>query len=113
MKKRYLICAALVLTVSACGTGEHGDAGHVHSAGEAHEKAAASATDWCAEHAIAESACTKCDPSIIAKFKDAGDWCGEHGFLESHCPLCKGMESGHSHAPAATTTGETGPIRAD
>jgi len=51
------------------------------------EKAAPSG-DWCAEHGVPESACTKCKPALIAKFQAAGDWCAEHGFPESVCPLC-------------------------
>ncbi len=44
--------------------------------------------DWCAEHAVPESACTQCRPSLIGQFKAKGDWCGPHGLPESHCRSC-------------------------
>lgn len=44
--------------------------------------------DWCGEHAVAESQCTLCNPSLIAAFKATGDWCEEHGLPESHCRTC-------------------------
>ncbi|MCP4704445.1 MAG: efflux RND transporter periplasmic adaptor subunit [candidate division Zixibacteria bacterium] len=45
-------------------------------------------TDWCVEHAVPESECTACNPSLIDKYKASGDWCGGHGLPESHCRLC-------------------------
>jgi hypothetical protein len=44
--------------------------------------------DWCGEHGVAESQCTRCNPSLIAAFKATGDWCAEHGLPESQCLLC-------------------------
>jgi hypothetical protein len=44
--------------------------------------------DWCAEHAVPESQCTQCDPSLAAAFKATGDWCVEHGLPESQCLKC-------------------------
>jgi len=44
--------------------------------------------DWCAEHGVPESACTRCNPDLIAKFKAKGDWCAEHGLPESRCVKC-------------------------
>ncbi len=46
------------------------------------------AHDWCAGHKLPESKCTKCNPSLVAKYKRAGDWCSGHGFPESVCPQC-------------------------
>ncbi len=43
---------------------------------------------WCAGHGVPESVCTRCDSSLIAKFKAAGDWCGGHGLPESQCDIC-------------------------
>ncbi len=45
-------------------------------------------SDWCAEHAVPESACTLCHPDLVDGFKAKGDWCAEHGLPESHCRLC-------------------------
>ena len=44
--------------------------------------------DWCDEHAVPESQCTQCDPSLVAAFKATGDWCAEHGLPESQCKKC-------------------------
>lgn len=44
--------------------------------------------DWCGEHKVPESMCTRCNPSLIAAFKATGDWCNEHGLPESQCLLC-------------------------
>lgn len=44
--------------------------------------------DWCGEHEVPESQCTRCNPSLIAAFKATGDWCEEHGLPESHCRAC-------------------------
>ncbi len=46
------------------------------------------AGDWCNEHGVAESVCTRCNPRLIAQFKAKGDWCGGHGLPESQCMLC-------------------------
>lgn len=44
--------------------------------------------DWCAEHGVPESMCTRCNSSLIPAFKATGDWCPEHGLPESQCKLC-------------------------
>lgn len=44
--------------------------------------------DWCAEHAVPESQCTRCNPSLEAAFEATGDWCAEHGLPESQCLAC-------------------------
>jgi hypothetical protein len=44
--------------------------------------------DWCSEHQVPESLCTRCNPSLEAAFKATGDWCAEHGLPESQCRLC-------------------------
>ena len=44
--------------------------------------------DWCGEHLVPESLCTRCNPSLIAAFKATGDWCAEHGLPESQCLAC-------------------------
>lgn len=44
--------------------------------------------DWCDEHAVPESQCTRCDPSLVAAFKATADWCEEHGLPESQCVKC-------------------------
>ena len=44
--------------------------------------------DWCGEHEVPESMCTRCNPSLIPAFKATNDWCGEHGLPESQCLKC-------------------------
>ncbi|HEY0133991.1 MAG TPA: hypothetical protein VGB85_07925 [Nannocystis sp.] len=44
--------------------------------------------DWCGEHQVPESLCTRCDPSLIAAFKATSDWCAEHELPESQCRIC-------------------------
>lgn len=44
--------------------------------------------DWCGEHQVPESQCTRCNPALIAAFKATGDWCAEHGVPESQCLQC-------------------------
>jgi len=40
--------------------------------------------DWCEEHAVPESTCVECDPTLMPKGKDYG-WCSDHGV--HNCPL--------------------------
>ena len=44
--------------------------------------------DWCGEHEVPETQCTRCDESLVAAFKATQDWCAEHGLPESHCLKC-------------------------
>ncbi len=44
--------------------------------------------DWCGEHAVPESQCSRCHPELIAAFKATNDWCEEHGLPESQCLQC-------------------------
>lgn len=44
--------------------------------------------DWCEEHGVQETMCTRCNPELIAAFKATADWCEEHGIPESQCRQC-------------------------
>jgi hypothetical protein len=44
--------------------------------------------DWCAEHQVPESQCTRCSPDLVPAFKATNDWCAEHGLPESQCKIC-------------------------
>lgn len=46
------------------------------------------AADWCREHGVPESICTRCNETLIASFKAKGDWCASHGVPESQCFAC-------------------------
>jgi hypothetical protein len=62
----------------AAGAGQHAAAGVTPGSHE----------DWCDEHQVPESQCTRCNPTLIAAFKATGDWCAEHGVPESQCTKC-------------------------
>ena len=34
--------------------------------------------DWCVEHEVPESQCTRCNAELIPAFKATNDWCEEH-----------------------------------
>ncbi|MEW5922859.1 MAG: hypothetical protein AB1746_02615, partial [Candidatus Zixiibacteriota bacterium] len=104
MKFMLFIIIAAAFLMGGCNSGqsdthaendgvEKGHEGHNHAPGE-HGQTAALTTDshnvadWCAEHLVPESQCTRCNPSLETKFKDSGDWCAGHGIPESHCRLC-------------------------
>lgn len=44
--------------------------------------------DWCEEHAVPESQCTKCNTSLIPAFKATGDWCEQHKLPKSQDREC-------------------------
>ena len=43
--------------------------------------------DWCDEHQVPETQCTRCDPSLIPAFQAANDWDAEHGLPMSQCTI--------------------------
>jgi hypothetical protein len=68
---------------TAASSGEH--ASHQHAPAGV---TPGSHEDWCGEHQVPESECTRCNPSLEAAFKATGDWCPEHNLPESQCKLC-------------------------
>lgn len=44
--------------------------------------------DWCPEHGVPESVCTRCNSELIAEFKKKGDWCAKHDLPDSQCFEC-------------------------
>lgn len=44
--------------------------------------------DWCPEHVVPESICTRCNSELIAGFKKKGDWCTPHDLPETQCFKC-------------------------
>ena len=76
------LLSSLVL-VSGCSGGEPAGAEHAPAG-----VVPGSYEDWCAEHQVPESKCTRCDASLVAAFKATGDWCAEHGLPESQCLAC-------------------------
>src|SRR3954447_23998158 len=41
--------------------------------------------DWCPEHGVPESICTRCNKDLIPAFKQKGDWREKHGLPDSQC----------------------------
>jgi len=85
----------------AAARGHHEGDGHEHGEGCTHDEPKKADThehgegcahgeggDWCAEHNVPESACTRCNPGLIAQFKEKGDWCAGHNLPESQCVKC-------------------------
>jgi hypothetical protein len=101
-KNLFAIVAALLITSTACSKTDKADGKPPSTtAPAAPAKATAQAAahagdgvvpgshdDWCGEHAVPESQCTRCNPDLIAAFKATGDWCAEHGMPESQCLAC-------------------------
>ena len=97
MKLRSLslsLFLALTLASASCSRGTDANA---TAAPPAKEQASAHASkeakpgsyeDWCDEHQVPESQCTRCNPALIPAFKATKDWCAEHSLPESQCTKC-------------------------
>lgn len=85
-----LACALCVTVGCSKEKGEgKAEAGSQQGAGHAPANVKpGSHEDWCGEHAVPESQCTRCNPDLIAAFKATGDWCEEHTLPESQCLKC-------------------------
>lgn len=78
--------AFVLLFLVACGRGSApAEAPSAHAPADA---VPGSHEDWCGEHGVPESQCTRCDPSLVPAFQAVGDWCAEHGLPESQCLAC-------------------------
>jgi hypothetical protein len=44
--------------------------------------------DWCPEHGVPESVCTRCNASLTPAFKAKGDWDDGHNLPKSQCFEC-------------------------
>ena len=96
MFRLIILLIALGVAVSGCGkqadpaakTGKTNQAQADTTAKATADVVPGSYEDWCEEHGVPESACTRCNPSLIAAFKATNDWCDEHGVPESQCLRC-------------------------
>jgi cytochrome c5 len=91
MNNLALIAIAAVLLTGCSKSAAPTPAAPTAAAPAAHAAAAAvpgSHEDWCGEHGVAESQCTRCNADLIPAFKATGDWCEEHGLPESQCLKC-------------------------
>lgn len=93
------LAALLVLFGAGCGTrtesaapAAKGEAAvatpSAEPSGHAEGIVPGSYADWCEEHGVQETACTRCDASLVAAFKATGDWCEEHGLPKSQDLVC-------------------------
>jgi predicted small lipoprotein YifL len=100
MKKSLSMLAtiAILFLVAGCGnktSSETTEAKQAENAtpptGEGHVDVASvvpgSYEDWCDEHQVPETQCTRCDPSLVPAFKAAGDWDEQHGLPMSQCSI--------------------------
>ena len=98
MKSVSLLCfaATVALAVAGCGGGASPPAGSPATtqvasppAGTGHAAGIVpgSHEDWCAEHQVPETQCTRCDPSLIPAFQAANDWDAAHGLPMSQCTI--------------------------
>lgn len=89
---------AILLIAAGCGSGTQTQATNGESAkaaappsGEGHAVVAdivpGSYEDWCDEHQVPETQCSRCDPSLIPAFQAANDWDAEHGLPMSQCTI--------------------------
>jgi len=90
MKTTKLVTLLLIAGIGLWGCSKKSETGGAENSGKhaAGVVVPGSYEDWCGEHGVPESVCTRCDPSLIAAFKATNDWCGEHGLPESQCLLC-------------------------
>ena len=83
MKSLFLFVFITAAVLSFAGCTKTADTAHA-----AKTATPGSHEDWCDEHAVAESQCTRCNPELAAAFKATKDWCPEHGLPESQCLKC-------------------------
>ena len=92
---RFVVVALAAASLLACSRNESASPSATKDEGAPaappHAPAGArpgSHEDWCAEHGVPESVCSRCNPSLVPAFKATGDWCAEHGLPESQCLAC-------------------------
>ena len=94
---KHAIFVSMILSVSLLGCSKepapqpNAPAALAQNTAEAKHAAHAvpgSYEDWCGEHQLPESQCTRCNPALIPAFKATGDWCEEHQVPESQCLKC-------------------------
>ncbi|MCP4571139.1 MAG: efflux RND transporter periplasmic adaptor subunit [bacterium] len=66
---------------------------------------------WCAGHDVAEALCWICNPAVIPAYEAVGDWCAGHGLPESRCLECNPhLVDANAEVPAsAGEPSDTGP----
>jgi len=91
--RRSILLSALFAALVIAPVGFHpayaGDDIHAEESDHAPKDAKpGSYEDWCGEHQVPDSQCTRCDKSLIPVFKATGDWDEKHGLPKSQCLKC-------------------------
>lgn len=85
MRTIWMIALAAALVAAGCNKKESAEG--QGAAAKANVKPG-SHEDWCEEHGVPETQCTKCNPSLIPAFKATGDWCDQHKLPKSQDREC-------------------------
>ncbi|MFO0554496.1 MAG: hypothetical protein U0271_39315 [Polyangiaceae bacterium] len=93
--RRFILLLALTFaSLSACSNTKDGPKASAEASSRPAKAHAATSVvpgsydDWCDEHGVPESKCTRCNPKLIPAFKAMDDWCEEHQMPESQCTAC-------------------------
>lgn len=78
MRIYYSLFAVLLF---ACGGGQAADHGTFS------ELSTSNSHELC-EHEVPGDVCTRCNPELVPRFREANDWCGPHRVPESQCHRC-------------------------
>jgi hypothetical protein len=87
--KRWISCVVVMTLFAACGGDSKAPspaAPPVAPKAPLIEKT--QVVDWCPEHGVPESICTRCNASLVDSFKKKGDWCTKHELPDSQCLTC-------------------------
>lgn len=87
-KFAWVAAVALFASISSCGEESKPAAAPPAQTPKAPLVNQPKAADWCKEHAVPESICTRCNKDLIEGFKKKNDWCKEHDLPESQCTKC-------------------------
>lgn len=91
MRAQLFVLITVLSIVSLSGCSEESTPEAASEGSDHHAPASAapgSHEDWCGEHGVHESMCTRCNGELIPAFQATGDWCAEHGLPESQCHAC-------------------------
>lgn len=85
--KKWVPLALVITLLAACG-GDPKPPAAQPNAPKAPLVEKAQVADWCPEHGVPESICTRCNASLVESFKKKGDWCAKHDLPNSQCFVC-------------------------
>ncbi len=83
-----LVAATLVVGCGDSSSKTPAPTAHANEPAKAPLVHKAEIADWCPEHGVPESICSRCNTKLVAEFQAKGDWCKEHSLPESQCTTC-------------------------